>query len=45
MDDNKTLKIGCSASGKSDALRKLINHQQGVGKIYLHADYPNEPKK
>ena len=32
--------IGCSGSGKTNALLHLINHQENIDKIYLYAKDP-----
>ena len=36
--------IGCSGSGKTNALLNLINNQSDIDKIYLYAKDPYEPK-
>ena len=36
--------IGGSGSGKRNALINLINKQNDIDKIYLHARYLSEPK-
>ena len=36
--------IGCSGSGKTNALLNLINHQENIDKIYLYAKDPYEAK-
>ena len=38
------LMIGGSRSGKTNALRNLINHEQDIDKIYLYAKNSYEPK-
>ena len=40
----RILTIGDSGSGKTNALLNLINEQQDIGKIYLHAKDPYEAK-
>ena len=40
----RILIIGGSGSGKTNALIKLINEQNGIDKIYLYARDLNEPK-
>ena len=38
------LRIGGSGSGKTNTLLNLINEQNDIDKIYLHARDLNEPK-
>ena len=40
----RILIVGDSGSGKINALLNLINHQQDIDKIYLHAKYSYEAK-
>ena len=40
----RILIIGGSRTGKTNALLKLINNQQGIDKIYLYAKDPYEDK-
>ena len=40
----RILIIGGSGSGKTSTLLNLINEQNNIDKIYLHARYLNEPK-
>ena len=40
----RILIIGCSGSGKTNALLSLINNQQDIDKIYLYAKDPYEAK-
>ena len=41
---HRILMIGCSGSGKTNALLNLINNQPDIDKIYLHAKDPYEAK-
>ena len=36
--------IGCSGSGKTNALFNLINEQNNIDKVYLYAKDLSEPK-
>ena len=40
----RILIIGCSGSGKTNALPNLINEQEDIDKIYLYAKHLSEPK-
>ena len=40
----RVLIIGGSGSGKTNTLLHLINEQDSIDKIYLHAKYLNQPK-
>ena len=40
----KILIVGCSRSGKTNALLNLINNQPDIDKIYLYAKDPYEAK-
>ena len=40
----RILIVGGSGSGKTNTLFNLINEQNDIGKIYLHARDLNEPK-
>ena len=36
--------VGCSGSGKTNALLNLINNEPDIDKIYIHAKDPYETK-
>ena len=40
----RMLIVGCSGSGKTNALLNLINNQPDVDKIHLYAKDPDEAK-
>ena len=40
----RILILGCSGSGKTNALINLINHKPDIDKIYLYSKNPNEAK-
>ena len=40
----RILMVGCSGSGKTNALLNLINNEPDIDKIYIHAKDPYETK-
>ena len=44
IQNTKTLIIGGSGSGKTNALLNLMNNQRDINKIYLYAKDPYEAK-